>query len=77
LTAPSPTAAHVLVVDDDDIVRDVVAEQLKELGFAVSVASSGIEAMAVLAEPATVDVLTWVRGHWAYLAGRGGPKSLI
>jgi PAS domain S-box-containing protein len=57
LKAPSPTAARVLVVDDDDIVRDVVAEQLKELGFAVSVASSGIEAMAVLAEPATVDVL--------------------
>jgi CheY-like chemotaxis protein len=47
----------VLVVDDDDDVREALAELLLEDGFAVRTASDGREALGVLAEHGPVDVV--------------------
>ena len=64
--APPPAEAEarggsgtVLVVEDDADVRDLAAEQLEELGYAVLTAASGPEALAVLSGPgaAGVDLL--------------------
>lgn len=41
-------AAKVLVVDDDVAVRDLVATMLETGGYAVSVASNGLEALSML-----------------------------
>ncbi|PPQ27351.1 hypothetical protein CCS01_27785 [Rhodopila globiformis] len=49
--------ARVLIVDDDDFVREVLAAQLEAVGFATLVASSGNEAVALLESGETVDVL--------------------
>ena len=51
LTTPDPVAAHdtaqglktVLVVEDEEIVRDVVAATLREYGFSVILAADGLE----------------------------------
>jgi DNA-binding response OmpR family regulator len=42
----------VLVVDDDDRARVATARMLKSAGFAVAAASTGDEALAVIADPA-------------------------
>jgi DNA-binding response OmpR family regulator len=42
-------AAHIVVVDDDDQVRDTVAEYLRRSGFAVSEADGGEALRAVMA----------------------------
>ena len=55
-TAPG-SSARILLVDDDDLVRETLADQLEESGFAVLVASSGSEALALLAAGEIVDVL--------------------
>lgn len=49
-TAPAPASAplHVLLVDDDDAVRQVTAEMLRELGCVVREATDGGAALAVL-----------------------------
>ena len=39
---------HVLVVDDDDDIRDVLYDFLMEEGYQVSLARNGAEALAVL-----------------------------
>jgi PAS domain S-box-containing protein len=49
--------ARVLLVDDDDLVRETLAEQFEELGFGVLVASNGPEALALLQAGEAVDVL--------------------
>jgi len=49
--------ARILLVDDDDMVRETVAEQLEDLGFTVLVASSGTEAVALLQADEMVDAL--------------------
>ncbi|MCW2284122.1 PAS domain S-box-containing protein [Rhodoblastus acidophilus] len=43
-------ALHVLLVDDDELVRDALAGGLADLGFKVSQAASGAEALDLLAE---------------------------
>jgi len=43
-------ALHVLLVDDDDLVRDALAGGLLDMGFRVSQAASGFEALELLAE---------------------------
>ena len=48
---------HVLLVDDDAELRLSVDRQLEEAGCEVVVASSGEEAMRLVAEPIRVDVL--------------------
>ena len=38
------TRARIMVVDDDELVRETLAEQLEAEGFATLVAASGVEA---------------------------------
>ncbi len=52
----SPRPLHVLVVDDDATVRDVVRRYLAEAGFEVSEAATGPDALARAAE---VAARTW------------------
>jgi PAS domain S-box-containing protein len=49
--------SRVLVVDDDPLVREVLARQLRAAGFDVLRAESGIEALALLAAGEHIDVL--------------------
>jgi DNA-binding response OmpR family regulator len=46
----------VLAVEDDDLVRDVVATHLRRAGHQVIAASSGQEALEVMVERAAPDV---------------------
>ena len=48
---------RVLVVDDDAMVREVLAGQMKERGYLVSQAGDGLEALAQLDGGAAVDLL--------------------
>ncbi|CAH2605831.1 Histidine kinase (plasmid) [Rhodovastum atsumiense] len=50
-------AARVLLVDDDDLVRETLAAQLEDVGFATLVATSGHEALALLQAGEVVDAL--------------------
>ncbi len=50
-------SAGVMLVDDDDLVRETIATYLEEEGFRVLVAGSGTEALALLAAGERVDVL--------------------
>jgi len=43
-----PAAGRILVVEDDPDVRDLIALQLEDLGYAAVVAASGAEALAIL-----------------------------
>lgn len=47
----------VLVVDDDDSVRDVAVLQLKSLGYSVVTASNGPEAIEILSRVSDIDLL--------------------
>jgi two-component system OmpR family response regulator len=49
-------AAHILVVDDDPQIRDLLTEYLSGNGLRVSSASSGREAMKILSEE-TIDLV--------------------
>jgi CheY-like chemotaxis protein len=40
----------VLVIDDDDDIRDTLSEVLEEIGYSVATAGQGIEALALLRE---------------------------
>jgi len=54
--AQTAHSEHVLVVDDEDLIRDEVASMLRECGYRVSTARNGVEALSlVLAEP--VDLI--------------------
>ena len=63
-------AQTILVVDDDDAIRDVVSTVLAEEGYVVVTAASGEEALAVLAqgEPALVmlDMRMPVMDGWEF-----------
>jgi PAS domain S-box-containing protein len=55
---PSQTAhEHILLVDDEPLVRENVANMMLRLGYKVSMAASGTEALALLASDPTVDLL--------------------
>lgn len=61
-TAAAPAAAgrrraHILLVDDEDIVREVTAEQLREQGFTVVPVSSGPAALALLDAGEAADLM--------------------
>lgn len=47
-TSRRPLSVRVLVVDDDDMVREMVSAGLEEAGFTVEVAASGAEAVALI-----------------------------
>ena len=56
--AAGPTApATVLLVDDDELVRETTAAYLEDEGFRVLLAASGTEALALLDVTETVDVM--------------------
>ena len=46
----SPGSAHILVVEDDNLVRMIVVEMLRGAGFAVTEAPHADEAWAILRE---------------------------
>lgn len=48
---------HAVVADDNAVCRDVAASQLKMLGFSVTTASDGGEAMAVIDRLGNVDLV--------------------
>ena len=50
-------ATRLMVVDDEDLLRELLAEQLEETGYKVLVAADGDEALALLAAGEAVDVL--------------------
>jgi PAS domain S-box-containing protein len=54
---PRGAAERLLVVEDDRLVRNHVAAQLRELGYHVTVAAHAAEALDVLAGPAAFDLL--------------------
>jgi PAS domain S-box-containing protein len=47
----------VLVVDDEDLVREMITEHLEDVGYRVLTAANGSEALALLAAGEAVDVL--------------------
>ena len=51
------TGAHVMVVDDNAMVREVLAGQMESLGHRVTQASDGLAALARLDEGMAVDLL--------------------
>ena len=54
----APAAAtRLLLVDDERLVRDVLAEQLGDEGFSILTASNGAEALALLDAGEAVDLL--------------------
>lgn len=58
---PDPSLGRILIVDDEQTVRDVLAEYFVEQGYQVSTASSGVEALRGLAESHPDLVLLDVR----------------
>lgn len=55
---PAPKGAeHVLLVDDNEAVRKTAARLLGDLGYRVTEAASGPEALQVLARDGSIDVL--------------------
>ena len=54
---PARAGEVVLLVEDDDAVRDFACGALEELGYAALAARDGREALAILAGPARVDAL--------------------
>ncbi|HWG67709.1 MAG TPA: response regulator, partial [Rhodanobacteraceae bacterium] len=55
--AANSKAAHVLVVEDEAFLREVVAESLQEAGYEVAHVGNGDAGLAVLQSDAPVDVL--------------------
>ena len=58
--APGPAAtvvARILLVDDEDLLREVLAEQLEDAGYEVQMVANGADALALLAADERVDLL--------------------
>ncbi|WP_250266021.1 PAS domain S-box protein [Rhodovastum atsumiense] len=51
------TSARILLIDDDDLVRETLAAQLEDLGFETLTGASGAEAIALLDAGEIVDAL--------------------
>lgn len=54
---PAPSAATILVVEDDADVQDVVVQYLTEQGYRVLTASDGETALEILSGDETIDLL--------------------
>jgi PAS domain S-box-containing protein len=65
-----PAVGTVLLVDDEDLVRASTADMLAELGYAVVEASSGEEALQIVAAGQSFDVL--ITDH--LMPGLSGPE---
>ena len=53
----SRVAAHVLIVDDNRLIREVLAQQFEELGYEISQLNSGAAALAKMDAGQHVDLL--------------------
>ncbi|MEO5733488.1 MAG: PAS domain-containing protein [Rubrivivax sp.] len=69
-TASAEAAATVLLVDDEEAVRTLLAEVLTELGHRVLEASDGSEALAQLQKPERIDLLITDVGLRGNINGR-------
>jgi two-component system, cell cycle sensor histidine kinase and response regulator CckA len=67
---PAGLARSVLLVEDDDVVRAVVAEMLQELGYDVREAGCSDEALELDSDSDTVDILLTD----VVMPGLGGPE---
>ena len=57
-SAPGVAAKEqILVLDDDEMVREVAIRQLTSLGYRVMAASTGTEALEMLARVGSIDLL--------------------
>ena len=54
-----PTPKHILVMEDDSDVRQVIADQLEELGYRVSLADNGETMRAFLQTLDPIDLTCW------------------
>jgi PAS domain S-box-containing protein len=54
---PGVALRRILVVDDDDLVRETISAQLEDAGFMTLVAASGGESLALIESGETVDAL--------------------
>jgi CheY-like chemotaxis protein len=70
-SAAGPRADRILVVDDDQIIRDTVAEALQLDGFTVDTARNGIEALGIVRDrrPSGIvlDLMMPVMTGWQFL----------
>jgi CheY-like chemotaxis protein len=53
----TPARATILLVEDDVLVRDVMAEELREAGYTVIVAANAREALEILAAGVPLDAV--------------------
>ena len=53
----APRPATILLVDDEDVVREATAEMLEDVGYTVLQADSGPAALAVLRNAQSIDLL--------------------
>jgi CheY-like chemotaxis protein len=56
-TADAPDPTTIMIVDDDDEVRVVVAEFLQDFGYQVVQAGGGAEALQILADTAALRMI--------------------
>lgn len=52
-----PEKKHVLVIDDDDFVRETICEVVEGFGYRVTQAGNGAEALKILANGAPPDLV--------------------
>ncbi|HEX5688990.1 MAG TPA: response regulator, partial [Roseiflexaceae bacterium] len=70
---PAVTPATVLVVDDDQAIRQMLIEALDDFGYRVLTAENGKQALGVLAEAPTLprlillDLMMPVMNGWEFL----------
>ncbi|MFI4965350.1 MAG: PAS domain S-box protein [Caulobacterales bacterium] len=55
--AASPITGHILLVEDDDLVRSQVERQLRALGHTVTSAPDGVAALRLISESRSFDLL--------------------
>lgn len=56
-SSPRLGTEHVLVVEDDDLVRTYTCRQLRKLGYRISTARNGTEALDLIASQPDIDLL--------------------
>ena len=77
-----PRRPLVLVVDDDDAIREALCELLEDAGFATVGARHGLEALKILAAMATtptfilLDLMMPVMDGWAFCRSRWRSQTL-
>jgi CheY-like chemotaxis protein len=83
LTTSELSACHgeVLLVEDDDAVRETAAEVLRLAGFKVTTASNGAEALQLLGKGPVglilLDLRMPVLDGWAFLRHRASDPKLL